>query len=268
MNELFNLPKIHTSNSFISTGETNPISISVKKQRRCSLEYACNMALSLMTKDGSIYHNEQHVIDVGNFVKEIMAELKDEYTFDQNISKCIVAAALMHDVAHPAGVTNKTVHDSIVNSIGTTSLHLETIHTEVATHLMRKVKSFSFLPELEREKNYDLITELIMATDVKSYFEPIPYNEKPNITLAKLIIRCADLCHVTKNISYHLQNVKALNVELGFDLSPKSNVDFIQKCALPLYTKLHTFCDSEKSELWLKEINNKIAYWNALTSSL
>ena len=89
-----------------------------------------------------------------------------------------------------------------------------------------------------------------------------------NITLAKLIIRCADLCHVTKNISYHLQNVKALNVELGFDFSPKSNVDFIQNCALPLYTKLHTFCNSEKSNMWLNEINNKITYWNTLSSSL
>jgi len=102
-----------------------------------------------------------------------------------------------------------------------------------------------------------------MATDVKSYFESTPYNEKPDITLAKLIIRCADLCHVTKDISYHLQNVEALNVELGFNLSPKSNIDFIKQYALPLYTKLHTFCDTEKSEMWLKEINNKIAYWSA-----
>ena len=57
MSELINLPKIkiHTSNSFTSTGGTNPISVSVsvKKQRRCSVEYACNMALSLMMKGAS-----------------------------------------------------------------------------------------------------------------------------------------------------------------------------------------------------------------------
>ena len=261
MDELHNSPKKTISNSFIYTP------ISIKKQRRCSVEYACNLALSLMSKDNTIYHNEQHVIDVRNFVKEIIAELKDEYTFDQNMNKCLIAAALMHDVAHPAGTTNKIIHDSIVNSMGTSSIHLETFHTKVAMHLMRKEKSFSVLSDAEREKNYDLITELIMATDVKSYFEPIPENEKPEISLAKLIIRCADLCNVTKNISYHLQNIEALNVELGFDLSPKSNVDFIQKCALPIYTKLHTFCGTEKSEIWLKEINNKIAYWNARASS-
>ena len=179
MDEFYNSPKKYISNSFTST-KTTPISISIKKERRCSVEYACNMALSLMTKDNTIYHNEQHVIDVGDFVKEIIAELKDEYTFDQNMSKCLIAAALMHDVAHPAGTTNKIIHDNIVNSIETNSDHLEKFHTEVATHLMRKVNSFSFLPEIEREKNYDLITELIMATDVKSYFEPIPdkYNTR------------------------------------------------------------------------------------------
>lgn len=257
----FNINVENNSNSITASNKSN-------KSRRCSVETACNMALSLMTKDDSIYHNEQHVIDVGNFVKEIMAELKNEYTFDLNMSKCLIAAALMHDVAHPAGVTNKIVHDNIVNSLGTNSNNLEKFHTELATHLMRKVKSFSVLSEVEREKNYDIITELIMATDVKSYFKPIPDNENPDITLAKLIIRCGDLCHITKNISYHIQNVKALNVELGFDISPKSNANFIKQFALPLFTKLDTFCGTKKSEMWLKEINNKIAYWNACASSL
>ena len=128
-------------------------------------------------------------------------------------------------------------------------------------------RSQSFMTHGEAYQTYclDIIEKLILATEVNSYFEPADDDE--GMQIAKLIIRCADLCHVTKDMDYHLLNVHCLNNELGITLSAKANAGFIEKFALPLFIKLDEYCKTQKSAQWIQTIKAKIDYWQSKDNS-
>lgn len=228
-------------------------------KNRDSIDLACHVGLNLMSSDPTVYHNDRHVKDVANFTREILGELKGEFLLDQNMSKCLYVAALLHDVCHPAGGANKDAHENVLAR--TSSTHMETIHSEVAKSLLLHTNSFACLDDIQRNKNIDIITEIILATELKTYLAPEDERTSQEMMLAKLIIRCADLCHITKSLEYHLLNVKALNNECGVIMTAKQNADFIEKFTKPQFIKLHEFCESERSAYWIKQIDDKIRYW-------
>jgi 3'5'-cyclic nucleotide phosphodiesterase len=228
---------------------------------RKSLDLACHVAMNMMSDDPEVYHNDRHVRDVADFLKEAIRELPDDLMFDKNKERCMITAALMHDVCHPAGKSNKEIHDNMVEILcdDSHSNHLETIHAQIAISLLNKSNSFASLGTVVQARNYDFITEMIKATDMATYFEEEEDEEK---AIAKLIIRCADLCHVTKDMDYHMLNVKALNTELGIVLTSEQNANFLKKFALPLFNKLDDICKTEKTAEWVAAVENKIVYWS------
>lgn len=232
----------------------------VRHNVRQSLDLACHYALSMMSPDITVYHNYDHAKDVADFTQVIMKSLKPEYSLDANTEKCMTAAALMHDVCHPAGKSNDSFHKSVAKSMCGETDHLETIHASIAIVLMRNTQSFVSLGEEKQKKNYAFIEKIIHATDMKTYFEE---EADPKIALCKLIIRCADLSHFTKDSTYHLQNVQRLNTEIGTVMTPQSNVKFIQVFVVPLYKNLHKYCYESVAEQWMEAINEKLLYWMA-----
>jgi HD superfamily phosphohydrolase len=228
----------------------------------------------LMSKNNMIYHNKNHVLEVDEFTETIMNELKDKYKFCNMLKKCVRTAAILHDVCHPAGTTNQAVHNKVIEYLNVKSNHMETKHAKIAEKVLRKTDSFLGLGKDLQEHYINIVIELILATDITTYFveedeqdDEDEQEEKEDIELCKLIIRCADLSHVTKSLDHHLVNVQALNTEMGFDISPKSNVEFITKYVLPLYTKLHTYCETPTSQIWLERIKDKIKYWEELDTT-
>jgi hypothetical protein len=224
------------------------------KSTRSSVDLACFNALTLMTNNINVYHNQQHAIDVADFA---VLACTESTLLNSDIKKCIRVAALMHDVCHPAGRKFEDVHhdfDELCQS------HLETMHAQVAKQLLKRSNTFGSVGVEKQNQYHEFIIKLIMATDVASYSS---YEEDPILELSKTIIRCADLQHLTKDIKIHLEHVVALNNELNIVLTPKNHIEFIQKIALPQFKKLHELCNTTQTLIWLSAVQQKINYWKS-----
>ena len=230
-------------------------------KNRHSTELAYTIALQMMRHDSNIYHNKQHVKDVAEFAELIMIELQEYITSEMH--KHIITAAMMHDVCHPAGRPFSEIKDKVhdLYEQNTEPSHLESMHAEIAVNILIRSNSFLEQGENKQEEHLKMISELIMATDIKSY------SNNPqilsDIEIAKTIIRCADLCHLAKNMNKHFEAIAALNQEIGMTISPKHHADFIKTYAIPQFQKLHELCKTDISDEWLKNVNNKLEYWSS-----
>jgi hypothetical protein len=233
----------------------------IYKNKRNSNELARIIGLTLMSKNENIYHNEKHVLEVEAFTQEIFNELKECHIILDIIKKCIKTAAILHDVAHPAGYTNHYIHEHIIHSLIIKSNHMETKHSKITEFLLLKTNSFNIFGKDLQEYYINVIEKLIMATDINTYHES---DLELELELPILIIRCADLSNLSKSLDEHIKSIHKLNNELGFVLSPQDNIDFIIKYVLPIFTKLHTYCESQKSQEWINSINQKIEYWKSM----
>lgn len=241
-----------------------------QKKRRSShevIEKISKWAIMSMSHDPRLYHNDRHIQEVTEFTKEIFDEIP-ENILDKEMKKCIIIAAALHDICHPAGSSNKQVLDYVAQRLCDNDIlettHLETIHSHIAYELLRKSGSFSSLGETKEMHNIYIITELILSTDLQTYIENECVKQLSNIEqlrIAKLIIRCADLCHLVKDLDYHIARINGLNFELGFKLTNSQNLNFIITFAIPLFNELHTICNTKKTKYWVEQVHQKIEYW-------
>ena len=217
------------------------------------------LSLANMSNDISVYHNKTHVIEVVDFMKEIINEMKEivpefktkEWRF------ILVASAYMHDICHPAGQDRGVIEDVakyVTGKLPDVRVSLEHLHSEIGVAIIKRTKSFS-----RHTTDENIITELIKATELKTYTIEYP---KTTIEIAKLMIRCSDLCHFTFKLPLHLKRVEALNKEMGLDFCFQDNADFITEFVIPQFELLVKVCGTPRTKEWLHNVMFKFKYWS------
>ena len=207
------------------------------------------LSMENMSKDSSVYHNITHVIEVVDFMKEIINEMKEiipefktkEWRF------ILVASAYMHDICHPTGQDR-------TGKLPDVRVSLEHLHSEIGVAIIKRTKSFS-----RHTTDENIITELIKATELNTYTIEYP---KTTIEIAKLMIRCSDLCHFTFELPLHLKRVKALQKEMGVDFCFQDNADFITEFVIPQFELLVKVCGTPRTKEWLHNVMFKFKYWS------
>ena len=217
------------------------------------------LSLANMSNDISVYHNKTHVIEVVDFMKKTINEMQE--TVPEFKTKewrfILVASAYMHDICHPAGQDRTNIEDVakyVTGNLADLKVNLEHLHSEIGVAMLKRTRSFAKIATDET-----IITELIKATELKTYTVEYP---KSTIEIAKLMIRCSDLCHFTFELPLHLQRVRALNKEMGWDFCFQDNAGFISEFVIPQFELLVKVCGTPCTKEWLHNVMFKHKYWS------
>lgn len=236
-----------------------PITQSEVENNSNTFKSIFKLSLANMSNDTSIYHNNTHVIEVVDFMKKIINEI-DEIVPEFKTKEwrfILVASAYMHDICHPAGQDRAYIEDVakyVTGKLPDFRANLEHLHSEIGIAMIKRTKSFS-----RHMTDENIITELIKATELKTYTIEYP---KTTIEIAKLMMRCSDLCHFTFELPLHLNRVTALNKEMGLDFCVQDNAGFINEFVIPQFELLVKVCGTPRTKEWLHNVMFKYKYWS------
>ena len=223
----------------------------------------------------NMYHNSVHATSVLQTVYVMLFEggiydrLLRENNFENYLTllACLMAAAC-HDYRH-RGVTNAFLeksHDRLAITYNDTSVN-ENWHL-ASTFLLLENPDCNFLEGLEDEEMLTfrkIMITMVLHTDMQKHLETIqdfkthmttnsPLASR-NISTLKMMIKCADLSHLTYEWELHIKWVKRLEEEMfaqgdmekakGLTVSPlmdrnkagvsSSQVGFYEYIILPMY---------------------------------
>lgn len=239
---------------------------------KTSEDYASlyELAQASMSNDASVYHNQRHLRDVVVFVREAIEETVERHPAiaERGWRDALIAAAYMHDVAHPAGESRKTIESLTLHVTGrlpSIDATLEQLHSEIGVEFVIRSSSFSKVPPLDRSALIERIAKLIQSTALETY-EPARGAPTDPMAIATVLLRCADLSHFTFDLPTHLRRVRALNRELGFVVPRAKHAEFIRTYALPQFEALAALCASPRAEEWLTSVRFKLRYWSELAT--
>lgn len=231
------------------------------------------LVLATMSFSKSVYHNHEHVEEAARFAKEAIAEVEHNNPglLSPEMASTLVEAAYLHDVYHPAGGDQKTIHDIaefVTGRLPGLNSTLEHLHGQIGVALLKRTKTFRSLDLVAQARRVELITQLITFTSMDTYERTmrVSLDLSDPISVAMIIIRCADLCHLTFELPKHLQRVRALNNELHTVITRADNVGFIERFARPHFEALARICRSARAEEWLVAVRFKHRYWSELAT--
>lgn len=253
--------KTHVPNGRLSVSTTN-----TNSDDNLSLYV---LAQASMSNDRSIYHNHRHLQDVVLFIREAIDEAgKTNPAFrEREWRDVLIAAAYMHDVAHPAGEdrenTIEAVTRHVTGKLPSIDATLEQLHGEIGVALMRKTTSFLKVALVDRDVRIERITKLILSTNIQTYGVQ-PIESMDTMAVATVLLRCADLSHFTFDLPKHLRRVDALNREIGSTISREKNAEFVTQFVLPQFEALSRICGTPRAEEWLTNVRFKLRYWTEL----
>lgn len=103
------------------------------------------------------------------------------------------------------------------------------------------------------------VIKLIIATYIETY------NDKniDNLDLARLIVRCADMNHITKSFQEYMKIVIKINTEMCYTCIPSDHIKYLKKYAIPQFTQLNDICKTSKTQAWLASACNKLYKWSS-----
>ncbi len=253
-----------------------------------------------MSRDSEMFHTIDHVDAVADFMQKALTNMRFRTLDDtmlgskEDFDRIMISAAYMHDVCHPAGKASERIrieklaseiHDNsynvsdvsdvsfgsvhrrsmeIIKSINNitsdiTNAKLEALHALVGVHYASGPMMFTVY-----QKQFMMC--MILATDLCSYSDIASMDMiMPTVNdIGKVLIRCSDLSHFTMSWKYHLLWVKRLCKELSIDISPRKQVEFIDKFVLPHFKALHCFLRSQDTIDWIASINSNRRVWETM----
>ena len=220
-----------------------------------------SMSETLEAMDLSLpFHNASHVINVFNAVIEMVNQMEFLSSNEKIVLACI---GMMHDVAHP-GISN-TQHalwnTPLLQNYGHQSPN-EKMHADVACMILRKNKILQLFPCYITEDN---IQDMILATDMVQHFNvlnganSIKTGSRQN--LYNIIMKCADIFHITKSFEECSYWAQKHNEEAGLLLNWDHEKKFLDKMGQPLFERLHEMCPCSAFEEYIERIrNNSMRY--------
>ena len=250
------------------------------------------------------YHSSLHGCDVLHAVNYFFMHvdgMKEAFGDIEYFS--LLVGAMCHDIAHPG--TNATflinAKDDLAIRFNDTSV-LENFHAATTMEIVQKHADKGLLPDnFNRSLFRQIIIKVILATDLadrKRYHlewdsrtaKTAPFGGRLDLVnriddrqlLMKMIIKCADLAHPTKNLELHKRWSILVNEEfrqqavketmLGLPRTAPSTTDtgklaksqtgFIRFVVEPCYVALCSYMGSP-GNFWLNRLTQNKTYWNA-----
>ncbi|KAG2373235.1 hypothetical protein C9374_012338 [Naegleria lovaniensis] len=238
------------------------------------------------------YHNFTHAVDVTQFVYHCLLIDKISAMFTPLEKFALIFAGTMHDVCHP-GVNNNyliNVKDELALIYNDVSI-LENHHASQAFYILRKHNICSGLTKDEFREFRRLVINTILSTDMSHHFEILTKFQtrlQTGVTLSKeskedklqlmgVILKCSDVSNAVRPFPISEQWANLVLEEFfrqgdsererGLPISPlmdrrtvdrpKSQLNFIDYIAAPLFNALFTFCPSLKSTVGETLLKNR-----------
>lgn len=197
------------------------------------------------------FHNDQHVINVFDAVIQITNQMD---FLNSNEKTLLACAGMMHDIAHP-GISN-TQHSlwnsPLLQQYGHCSPN-ERMHADLACIILRKNNIFRLFPCFISEGE---IEQMILATDMVEQFNVLNCTNSIKNTsrqnLYNIIIKCADLFHLTKTFDECSYWARKYNQEAGLLMNPEHEQKFLENMGLPLFKRLKEICPCESFEKYIE----------------
>ena len=249
------------------------------------------------------YHNFLHAMDVTQFVYHFLMVEKIASMFTPLEKLALMFSATMHDVFHP-GVNNNYLvnikHElaMIYNDVSV----LENHHASQAFYLLRKYNICAGLSKDEFKEFRRLVISTILTTDMSHHFEILTKfqtrlqtgtlskeSKEDKLQLMGVILKCSDVSNAARpfDVSEKWSSVLLEEFfrqgdserERGLPISPlmdrrsidipKSQVNFIDYIAFPLFKSLQQFVPSLNQTLGeTMQKNRRIWEQRALALSL
>jgi tRNA isopentenyl-2-thiomethyl-A-37 hydroxylase MiaE len=183
---------------------------------------------SKLKQETSISFTKKHVSNAVEFALEIMNEL-------------------------PTAEINNEIKDNIIVAC---KLHTRSVEYYDIQH--PKYNTYDLISKKLNIKEPNII-KLIIATYVETY------NDKnmDNLDLARLIIRCSDMNHITKTFQEYMKIVIKINTEIGYTCIPLDHIKYLKNYAIPQFTLLNDLCKTQKTQEWLASACNKLYKWSS-----
>ncbi|KAF0975625.1 hypothetical protein FDP41_005619 [Naegleria fowleri] len=228
------------------------------------------------------YHNFTHAVDVTQFVYHCLLVDKISAMFTPLEKFALIFAGTMHDVCHP-GVNNNyliNIKDELALVYNDVSV-LENHHASQAFYILRKHNICAGLTKDEFREFRRLVINTILSTDMSHHFEILTKFQtrlQTGVTLSKeskedklqlmgVILKCSDVSNAVRPFPTSEQWANLVLEEFfrqgdsererGLPISPlmdrrtvdrpKSQLNFIDYIAAPLFNALFTFCPSLKA---------------------
>ena len=222
------------------------------------------------------YHNFTHAVDVTQFAYHLLLVDRISQMFSPMEKFALMFSAIMHDVGHP-GVNNNyliNIKDELALIYNDVSV-LENHHASQAFYLLLKHNICSNLSKDEFKEFRRLVISTILCTDMSHHFEILTKfqtrlqtgtlskeSKEDRLQLMGVILKCSDVSNALRpfDVSEKWSNVLLEEFFLqgdserdcGLPISPlmdrrsvdkpKSQLNFIDYIAAPLFNNLITYC--------------------------
>lgn len=197
------------------------------------------------------YHSMSH----GNDVMLVGYTLLKNSKIVQYLNKYEILTFLFgmlgHDAAHP-GIGSKTKIDEIRERFRHSKSPLEEYHYTKTSDILKK----------HHVGHYDeFLRHIILATDPFLPVEDAEIGLRSNIKDIVKIIKMADVNHAIGSFDKHLEWTWKLENELGFKLSPKSQIQFLETHLIPLVRSSETVLSDYVYRCSINNLHENIDFW-------
>lgn len=197
------------------------------------------------------FHNTKHALNV----MKVADELMKCFELNKKERKCILFAALSHDIGH-RGLTNSIIHKRSYDSLS----DLDVTRTPSYNEIYHSSKAIDICIDHASDLDTEFLEQAILYTDLqndKDFYQLPDSKAKTMISILKL----ADVGHILNDFYTHKKFVMRFHEEVGSDMTfkeiIKDTLDFNNTFVLPLVRLM-------KSDELIRRYIDNISIWKEL----